>query len=76
MDAARPYLAAFSSRFLLMLQYRAAAIAGFATQCWWGGIKVMIYAAFFAAAPAAAATSPLSLPRSSPTPGSPRRSWP
>ncbi|MDZ4054146.1 MAG: hypothetical protein U1E24_12930 [Phenylobacterium sp.] len=61
MDAARPYLAAFSSRFLLMLQYRAAAIAGFATQCWWGGIKVMIYAAFFAAAPAAAAASPMSL---------------
>lgn len=61
MQAARPYLAAFSSRFLLMLQYRAAALAGFATQCWWGGIKVMIYAAFFAAAPAAAAASPMSL---------------
>lgn len=61
MDAARPYAAAFTSRFLLMLQYRAAALAGFATQCWWGGIKVMIYAAFFAAAPAAAAASPMSL---------------
>lgn len=61
MDAARPYLAAFASRFLLMLQYRAAAIAGFATQCWWGGIKVMIYAAFFAAAPAAATASPMTL---------------
>jgi len=63
MQAARPYLAAFASRFLLMLQYRAAALAGFATQCWWGGIKVMIYAAFFAAAPAAAAASPMSLPQ-------------
>ena len=42
MDAARPYFAAFASRFLLMLQYRAAAVAGFATQCWWGAIKVMI----------------------------------
>lgn len=63
MDAARPYLAAFSTRFLQMLQYRAAAIAGFATQCWWGAIKVMIYSAFFAAAPAAASASPLSLPQ-------------
>ncbi|MDP1616830.1 hypothetical protein [Phenylobacterium sp.] len=61
MDAARPYLAAFSSRFLLMLQYRAAAIAGFATQCWWGAIKVMILAAFFAASPGAAEASPISL---------------
>ncbi len=47
MIIARPYVAAFSSRFLLMLQYRAAAIAGFATQCWWGAIKVMVYAAFY-----------------------------
>ncbi|WP_375268374.1 ABC transporter permease [Phenylobacterium sp.] len=61
MDAVRPYAAAFTSRFLLMLQYRAAALAGFATQCWWGGIKVMIYSAFFAAAPAAAAGAPMSL---------------
>lgn len=51
---ARPYLAAFSSRFLLMLQYRAAAIAGFATQCWWGTIKVMVYAAFYNASTLAA----------------------
>lgn len=29
----RPYKAAFASRFLLMLQYRTAAYAGFATQC-------------------------------------------
>lgn len=37
MDAlARPYLAALRARFLLTLQYRAAALAGFATQCWWG----------------------------------------
>ncbi|MDP3748237.1 MAG: hypothetical protein Q8Q88_14450 [Phenylobacterium sp.] len=47
-DAIRPYAAAFAARFQLMLQYRAAAVAGFATQCWWGGIKVMVYAAFFA----------------------------
>ena len=50
----RPYAAVFAARFQLMLQYRAAALAGFATQCWWGGIKVMVYAAFFTASPAAA----------------------
>jgi ABC-2 type transport system permease protein len=47
--ALRPYAAAFAARFQLMLQYRAAALAGFATQCWWGGIKVMVYTAFFTA---------------------------
>lgn len=60
MELARPYLAAFATRFLLMLQYRAAAIAGFMTQCWWGGIKVMIYAAFYNASPAAQ-DAPISL---------------
>jgi ABC-2 type transport system permease protein len=60
MEAARPYLAAFSARFQLMLQYRAAALAGFVTQCWWGGIKVMVYTAFFAASPAAA-SAPITL---------------
>ena len=53
MELARPYVAAFSARFLLMLQYRAAAVAGFLTQCWWGAIKIMVYAAFYRAAPAA-----------------------
>jgi len=43
-----PYLAAFAARFQVMLQYRAAAFAGFVTQCWWGAIKITIYAAFFA----------------------------
>ncbi|MBS0447333.1 MAG: ABC transporter permease [Proteobacteria bacterium] len=54
-SAWQPYLAAFRSRFMLMLQYRAAAVAGFVTQCWWGGIKVMVLAAFYrhATAPAA-----------------------
>lgn len=55
----RPYAAAFSSRFLVMLQYRTAAWAGFATQCWWGGIKAMVLAAFYGGA--AAAQAPLSL---------------
>ena len=44
--AMRPYQAVFRARFQLLLQYRAAALAGFGTQCWWGAIKVMIFAAF------------------------------
>ncbi|HLK24287.1 MAG TPA: hypothetical protein VKT30_06485 [Caulobacteraceae bacterium] len=47
MAAVAPYLAAFSARFQLVLQYRAAAIAGFATQLWWGALKIMVLAAFF-----------------------------
>jgi ABC-2 type transport system permease protein len=47
MDALRPYRAMLVSHFQLMLQYRAAALAGFATQCWWGAMKVMILAAFY-----------------------------
>jgi ABC-2 type transport system permease protein len=45
-----PYLAVLRARFTLMLQYRAAAFAGFATQCWWGAIKIMVMAAFYAGA--------------------------
>lgn len=56
----RPYVAAFASRFLQMLQYRTAAYAGFATQCWWGGIKVMVLAAFYASATGVAG-APMSL---------------
>ena len=50
MTAALPYLAILRARFVLMLQYRTAAFAGFATQCWWGVIKVMVLAAFYAGA--------------------------
>jgi ABC-2 type transport system permease protein len=46
--AALPYLSILRARFALMLQYRAAAFAGFATQCWWGVIKIMVLAAFYA----------------------------
>ena len=60
MELARPYTAAFASRFLLMLQYRAAAFAGFVAQCWWGGLKVMVYAAFYRSS-ALAAAAPMSL---------------
>ena len=58
-EVVRPYVAAFASRFLQMLQYRTAAYAGFATQCWWGGINVMVLAAFYGGA--AAADAPMSL---------------
>jgi len=54
---ALPYLAVLRARFVLTLQYRAAAFAGFATQCWWGGIKIMVMAAFYAGA----AHQPISL---------------
>jgi viologen exporter family transport system permease protein len=54
------YRAVFSARFILMLQYRAAAAAGFATQCWWGMIKVMVFAAFFYGA---SPHQPLSFPQ-------------
>ena len=53
------YRALFVSRFLQVLQYRAAALAGFGTQCWWGGIKVMVLAAFFGQAGHAAPTMTL-----------------
>jgi ABC-2 type transport system permease protein len=58
MFSMRPYLAAFRARFQLMLQYRVAALAGFATQLWWGGIRIMVFAAFYSAH---AARGPISL---------------
>ncbi len=57
MQSARPYLAAFRARFQLMLQYRAAALAGFATQVWWGALRIMIFAAFYGVHAAAAPIS-------------------
>jgi ABC-2 type transport system permease protein len=53
----RPYRAILSAQFSLMLQYRTAALAGFATQCWWGAIKIMVLAAFYASS----AHQPISL---------------
>ncbi|WP_431112760.1 ABC transporter permease [Variovorax paradoxus] len=44
-----------------MLQYRTAALAGFATQCWWGGIKVMVFAAFYGGSAMAGAAPSMSL---------------
>lgn len=59
--SARPYVALFRSRFQLMLQYRGAAVAGFITQCWWGGLKIMIFAAFYGTAAASGNDVPLTL---------------
>jgi ABC-2 type transport system permease protein len=43
----RPYLAIFTARFLMMLQYRAAAVAGIVTQFWFGAIMIMALSAFY-----------------------------
>jgi len=45
----KPYLSIFRIRFVMQLQYRAAAIAGLATQIVFGWIIVMVYEAFYAA---------------------------
>ena len=44
-----PYRAVVSARYRMLLQYRAAAFAGLVTQCFWGAIRLMIVAAFYAA---------------------------
>jgi ABC-2 type transport system permease protein len=54
---ARPYLAVLAARFQLMLQYRAAAFAGFITQCWFGVIRILVFAAFYASGTAHAPMS-------------------
>jgi len=43
------YWAIFSARFRALLQYRAAAAAGFGCQMFWGLIRMMIFAAFYRA---------------------------
>ncbi len=48
----RAYWSYFSARFRQLLQYRAAALAGFCTQVFWGFIRVMIFRAFYAASTA------------------------
>ena len=44
----RAYWAIISARFRMLLQYRAAAFAGMCTQVFWGLIRVMIFAGFYA----------------------------
>ena len=47
------YWAILSARFSSLLQYRAAAAAGFGTQLFWGFIRVMIFHAFYRSTTAA-----------------------
>lgn len=54
----RAYLAILKGRLLVLFQYRAAALAGLATQIFWGFVKVMILTAFYAQAPS---VQPISL---------------
>ena len=42
------YIAVVSARYRTLLQYRAAAIAGFTTQLFWGCINIMVLMAFYA----------------------------
>lgn len=58
MSALTPYASVFAARLQLVLQYRAAALAGFATQLWFGVIRIMVFAAFYAGG---AAGQPMSL---------------
>ncbi len=44
----RPYRAVLSARFRQLLQYRAAALAGLMTQLFWGLIRIMVLAGFYA----------------------------
>ena len=48
MSALTPYLSVFAGRIEVTLQYRAAAFAGFITQCWFGVMRILIFAAFYA----------------------------
>jgi ABC-2 type transport system permease protein len=43
----RAYWAILSARFRMLLQYRAAALAGLGTQLFWGLIRIMIFGAFY-----------------------------
>jgi ABC-2 type transport system permease protein len=43
----KPFLAILSARFRMMLQYRAAALAGLWTQCFFGLVMVMVYESFY-----------------------------
>jgi ABC-2 type transport system permease protein len=43
-----PYAAVFAARFRVLLQYRAAALAGLGTQVFWGLVRVAIFTGFYA----------------------------
>lgn len=57
----RTYVSVFRLRFNNGLQYRAAALAGVATQFFWGFIIIMVYQAFYAMSDSAGI--PMSLPQ-------------
>lgn len=48
MSALSAYLAVVAARYRTLLQYRSAALAGVVTQLFWGCIKIMVLAAFYA----------------------------
>lgn len=49
----KKYISYFRLRFSMGLQYRAAALAGMVTQFFWGGMNILMYAAFYESNPAA-----------------------
>lgn len=53
LSVVKAYAAVCSARFRTLLQYRAAAFAGFGTQLFWGLIRIMIFEAFFRSSTAA-----------------------
>lgn len=53
------YLAIVAARFRALLQYRAAALGGLFTQVFFGGVRIMILSAFYAAS---STTAPMTLP--------------
>ena len=55
----KAYAAVCSARFRTLLQYRAAAFAGFGTQLFWAFIYIMIFEAFYRSSPA---TQPMTYP--------------
>lgn len=56
----RPYRAIIDARFRMLLQYRAAAIAGVWTQLFFGFVFIMVYEAFYASS---AAPKPMPMPQ-------------
>ncbi len=52
-EKARGYAAVLRARFSMLMQYRAAALAGLGTQVFWGMIFMMVYEAFYASSTAA-----------------------
>jgi len=56
-----PYRAVLGARFRTMLQYRAAALAGLATQAFFGIVRIMVFEAFYRQSPGADDVQPMTL---------------